>query len=99
MAEAGQNRPRHDSDALVGVDVLHSAIVSDQLWTMEDIVEHLWKESRRDKDISDLTPLQPVDERFRFDLDTPKQVRKFKLPDLGKGDDNQGWIESNGTHE
>ena len=28
MAEAGQNRPHHDSDALVGVSVLHNAIFS-----------------------------------------------------------------------
>ena len=52
MAEVGQNCPRHDSDALVGVGVHHSAIVFDRFRTMEDIVRHLWEESRRDKDIS-----------------------------------------------
>ena len=41
MAEAGQNRPRHDLDALVGVGVLHNAIVFDNLRTMEDTLEHL----------------------------------------------------------
>ena len=41
MVEAGQNRPRHDLDALVGVGVLHSAVVLDSLRTMEDIVGHL----------------------------------------------------------
>ena len=35
MAEAGQNRPRHNSDALVGVGVIHSAIVLDNLRTMD----------------------------------------------------------------
>ena len=38
MAEAGQNRPRHDSDALVGVSVLHSAIMHDNLRTLEEDV-------------------------------------------------------------
>ena len=39
MAEAGQNRLRHDSDALVKVGVLHSAIVFDCFPTMEDTHE------------------------------------------------------------
>ena len=37
MAEAGQNRPRHDSDALVGVSILHSAIMHDSLRTLENL--------------------------------------------------------------
>ena len=71
MVEAGHNRPRHNSDALVPVGVLHNAIMFENLWTMEDIVEHLWKESRRDKDIYDPAPLQLVDERIWFGPDTP----------------------------
>ena len=39
MAEAGQNRPRHDLDALVGVSVLHSVIMFDYLSTMEDSLQ------------------------------------------------------------
>ena len=31
MAEARQDFPRYDSDALVGIGVLHSAIVFDKL--------------------------------------------------------------------
>ena len=61
MAEAGQNCPRHNSDALVGVGVLHSAIMFELL---KDIVGHLYEEGRPDKDISDLAPLQLVDERI-----------------------------------
>ena len=38
MAKAGQNRLRHDSDALVGVGVLHSAIMHDCTIAFE-----LWK--------------------------------------------------------
>ena len=41
MAEAGQNRPCHDLDALVGVGVLHSEIVFDNLRTLEDTVGYL----------------------------------------------------------
>ena len=41
MAEAGPNHPRRDSDALVGVGVLHSAIAFDSFRTMEDTVGHL----------------------------------------------------------
>ena len=41
MAEAGQKHPRHDSDALVKVSVLHSAIAFDSFRTMEDSVGHL----------------------------------------------------------
>ena len=39
--KAGQNRPRHDSDALVGVGILHSAIMHDSLRTLEDAVRNL----------------------------------------------------------
>ena len=39
MAEAGQNRPRHNSDAPVGVSVLHSAILRDSLRTLEELSE------------------------------------------------------------
>ena len=99
MTEAGQNRRRHDSDALVGVGVLHSAIVFDRLATMEDTLGHLWEEGRCDKDIFDPAPLQSTDERIWFGLDTPKRVQKFKLPDLGSRDDNRGWTKSNDTHD
>ena len=92
MVEAGQNRPRHDLDALVGVGVLHSAVVLDSLRTMEDIVGHLWEESCRDKDISDPAPLQLADERIWFGPNTPEWIRKSKLLDLGSGDDNWGWM-------
>ena len=64
MAEAGQNCPLHDSDALVGVSVLHSAIVLDSLRTLEDTVGHLRKEGRHNEDISDPASLQLVDERI-----------------------------------
>ena len=53
MAEAGQNRPRHDSDASVGVSVLHSAIVHDSLRTLEEAVGKLRKEGRLNDDVSD----------------------------------------------
>ena len=39
MAKAGQNRPRHDSNALVGVSVLHSAIMHDNLRTLKKLLE------------------------------------------------------------
>ena len=39
MGEARQNRPCHDSDALVGVGVRHNAIMFDSLRTMEDTVD------------------------------------------------------------
>ena len=39
MAEAGQNRPRHNSDAPVGVSMLHSAILRDNLRTLEKLSE------------------------------------------------------------
>ena len=41
MAEAGQNRPRYNLDAFVGVGILHNAIVLDTLRTLEDIVGDL----------------------------------------------------------
>ena len=41
VAEAGQNRPRHDSDALVGVGVLHSVIMHDNFRTLEEAVGNL----------------------------------------------------------
>ena len=53
MGEARQNRPCHDSDALVGVGVLHNAIMLDNFWTMEDVVRNLWKEGRLNEDVSD----------------------------------------------
>ena len=46
--KAGQNRPRHDSDALVGVGVLHNAIMHDNFRTLVGV--------------SDLAPLQLADE-------------------------------------
>ena len=64
MAEAGQNLPRHDSDALVGVSVLHSAIVFECFRIMEDTLGHLREEGRRDKDMSGSTPLKFADERI-----------------------------------
>ena len=64
MAEAGQNRPRHDSDALVEVNVLHNAIVFDRLSTMEDTLRHLREEGRRHKNILDSAPLRSVDEKI-----------------------------------
>ena len=41
MAEAGQNHPSHDSDALVAVGVLHSVIVFECFRIMEDILRQL----------------------------------------------------------
>ena len=46
VVEAGQNRPRHDLDALVGVGVLHSAIMHYSFQTLEEAVGNLWKEGR-----------------------------------------------------
>ena len=46
MAEAGQNRPRHNSDAPVGVSVLHSAILRDSLRTLEEVVGNIREEGR-----------------------------------------------------
>ena len=64
MVEARQNRLRHNLDALVRVGVLHSAIVFDNLRTMEDIVGHLQEEGLRHEDISNPAPLQLADERI-----------------------------------
>ena len=64
MVKLGQNRPRHYSDALVEVNVLHNAIMLDNLRTLEDNVKHLSKEGRRNGDISDPTSLQLADERI-----------------------------------
>ena len=64
MAEDGKNRPCHDSDSLVGVGVLHGAIVFDNFRTMEDTLRHLGEEGHCDKDISNLAPLQFADERI-----------------------------------
>ena len=88
MVEAGQNRLCHDSDALVGFSVLHSAIVFDRLSIIEDTLRHLREEGCRHKNIFDSTPLQSADERIRLGLGTLERVRKFKLPDFGSGDDN-----------
>ena len=99
MAEAGQNRPRHDSDALVEVGVLHSAIMFDNFWTMEDTLKDLWEQGCCDKHISHPMPLQSVDERIPFDLDTPKRVGKFKLPDLGSKEDHRWLIKCNAAHD
>ena len=41
MAEAGQNRPRHDLDALVGVGILDSAIMHDSFRTLEEVVGNI----------------------------------------------------------
>ena len=98
-AEPGQNRPRHDLDALVRVSVLHSAIVLNRLPTMEDALGHLREEGCRHKDILDSTPLQPSDERIQLDPGIPEQVRKSNLPYFHSGDDNRGLIESNVAHE
>ena len=66
MAEARQNRPSHNLDALVGLNVLHSAIVFDRLSTMKDTVGHLREEGCSHKDIifDSVLPLQPSDERI-----------------------------------
>ena len=64
MEKVGQNRPRHASDALVGVSVLHSAIMLDNLRTLEEAVVKLRKEGRLNEDVSDPTPLQLADERI-----------------------------------
>ena len=64
MAEARQNHPRHDLDAPVGFGVLHSAIVFDNLRSLEDTVGYLCEESRCDKDKSDSASLQLADERI-----------------------------------
>ena len=72
MAEAGQNCPCHDSDALVRVSVLHSAIVFGCLPNMEDTLEHLRAERRLHKNISDLASLQSADERIQLGPGTPK---------------------------
>ena len=71
VAEAGKNRPRHDSDALVGASVFHIAIMHDNLRTMEDVVGNFWKEGRHNKDVSDPVPLQLADERIWFGSGTP----------------------------
>ena len=64
MVEAGQNDLRYNSDAFVGVSVLHSAIVFDHLSTMEDTLRHLREEGRRHKNILDSAPLRSVDEKI-----------------------------------
>ena len=64
MAEAGQNRPRHDSDAPVRVSVLHSAILHDNLRTLEEDVGNLRKEGRLNENVSNPAPLQLADERI-----------------------------------
>ena len=46
MNEARENRLRHDSDALVGVDILQSAIIHDNLRTLEEVVGKIGKEGR-----------------------------------------------------
>ena len=56
MAKVGQNCSRHNSDAPVGVNVLHNANAFDGLLTMEDTIRHLWEEGRRHKDILDSAP-------------------------------------------
>ena len=43
MAEVGQNCLCHDSDAAVGVSVLHNAILHDKLRTLEEAVGNLRK--------------------------------------------------------
>ena len=78
---------RHDSDALVGVSVLHSAIMHDNFRTMEDVVGNVWKKGRLNKDVSNPAPVQLADERIRFGLGTAQRVRKPKLPNFIKGDD------------
>ena len=90
MAEAGQNRPRHDSDAPVEVSVLHSAILYDSLRTLEKAVGNLRKEGRLNEDVFDPAPLQLADERIRFGSGTPQRVRKLKLPNFVTGDDDRG---------
>ena len=85
--------------AVVGVCVLHSAIVFDRLPTMEVTLRNLWEESRCDKDIFDPVPLQSADKRIWFGPDTPKWVRKFKLPNLGSRDENRELIETSDAHE
>ena len=88
MAEAGQNRPCHDSDAPVGVSVLHRAILRDSLQTLEEAVGNLRKEGRLNEDVFDPAPLQFADERLRFGSGTPQRVRKYKLSNFVTGDDN-----------
>ena len=90
MAESGQNCPRHDSHALVEVGVLHSVIMFESLPTMEDTLRQLCKEHYCNKNIFDPERLQSANERIRFGPDTPKRVRKFKLPNLGSRDNNRG---------
>ena len=64
MAEAGQNRPSHKLDALVGLSVLHSAIVLDRLSTMKDDLRQFREEGCNHKDIvfDSVLPLQPLKE-------------------------------------
>ena len=50
--------------AVVGVCVLHTAIVFDRLSTVEDTLEHLREEGRRHKNILDSAPLRSVDEKI-----------------------------------
>ena len=61
--KAGQDCPCHDLDALVGVSVLHSAIMYNSLPTLEEAVGNLRKEGRLNEDVFDLAPLQLADER------------------------------------
>ena len=62
MAEAGQNRPRHYPNASVEVSVLHSAILRDNLRTLEEAVGNIRKEGRLNENVSDPAPLQLADE-------------------------------------
>ena len=78
MAEAGKNHPRHDSDAPVGVSVLHSAILADSLRTLEEAVGNLREEGRLNENVFDPVPLQLADEKIRFRSCTPQLVRKCK---------------------
>ena len=89
MVEAGQNRPCHDSNALVKVSVLHSAIVLDCLPTMEDTLGLLREEGHRHKDILDSAPLQSTDKIIRLGPGTFERVQKFNLLDFGSRDDNR----------
>ena len=87
------------SDALVGGNVLHNAIVFDYLPTMEDTLRHSQKEGGPYKDILDPASLQPSNERIRPNTGTHQRVRKHKLPNFGLGDDNRRRIKNNVDNE